>query len=172
VARRVQRPKEASWHNHAILSGVNPLNNAASSSRVGERSAPRVEGRRLVLAEDDSDLREMLALAMRREGYEVIELEDGWQLLEYLSTQMLVDGECSSVHVVISDIRMPGKSGLDVLAGVQWAKNPPPFILVSGFCVAQTQAEASRLGAAALVAKPYSLAQIRALVREVDSRVH
>jgi DNA-binding response OmpR family regulator len=145
------------------------LNNATSCIRVSEESPPRAEGRRLVLAEDDGDLRETLALAMRREGYEVIELEDGWQLLEYLSTQMLLDGDSSSVHVVISDIRMPGKSGLDVLAGVQWAQHPPPFILVTAFCDAETQAEASRLGAAALITKPYSLAQMRTLVHDVES---
>jgi DNA-binding response OmpR family regulator len=124
----------------------------------------------LVLAEDDHDLRETLALAMRREGYEVVELEDGWQLLTYLAAQMLADGECSTVDVVISDVRMPGKSGLDVLAGVQWGAHPPPFILVSAFCDPQTQAEATRLGAAALVSKPFSLDEMRTLVRDVEGR--
>jgi two-component system response regulator (stage 0 sporulation protein F) len=124
----------------------------------------------LVLAEDDHDLRETLALALRREGYEVVELEDGWQLLTYLASQMLSDGEDSSVDVVISDVRMPGKSGLDVLAGVQWGPRPPPFILVSAFCDPQTQAEAARLGAAALISKPFSLDEMRTLVRDVEGR--
>jgi DNA-binding response OmpR family regulator len=123
-----------------------------------------------VLAEDDPDLRETLALAMRNEGYEVIEVEDGLQLLRYLAVNMRVDGQGPSVDLVISDIRMPGKSGLEVLAGVQWGMHPPPFILVTAFSDAATRAEASRLGAAALVLKPFKLDQIRAVVRDVESR--
>lgn len=146
------------------------MNITTPSSQVSEGSYPRVQGRRVVVADDDHDLREMLALAMRREGYEVIELEDGWQLLQYLAKQMLVDGERSSVDLVISDVRMPGTSGLNVLAGVQWGRNPPPFILVTAFADDQTQAEAWRLGAVALVAKPFSLDEMRTLVRDVESR--
>jgi DNA-binding NtrC family response regulator len=147
--------------------------NSASNVPVDEGDHPSAKRRRLVLAEDDHDLRETLALAMRREGYEVIELEDGWQLLTYLAAQMLIDTECSSVDVVISDVRMPGRSGLDVLAGMQWGRHPPPFILVSAFCDPLTQAEATRLGAVALIAKPFSLDDMRTLVRDVQGqRLH
>jgi DNA-binding response OmpR family regulator len=124
----------------------------------------------LVLADDDQDLRETLALAMRREGYDVVELEDGSQLLTYLASHMLSDGERSSVDLVISDVRMPRWSGLDVLAGVQWGRHPPAFILMTAFADAQTRAEALRLGAAALVVKPFTLDQMRTLAREVGAR--
>lgn len=124
----------------------------------------------MVLAEDDHDLREALALAMRRDGYEVIEVEDGWQLLQYLVSQLLLVGDLASVDIVISDIRMPGKTGLDVLAGIRWSRHPPPFILVTAFTDVATQVEAVRLGAAALVTKPFTLNQMRALVLDVESR--
>lgn len=137
---------------------------------TGNGSKPRAHGRRLVLADDDQDLRETLALAMRREGYDVVELEDGWQLLVYLATHMLHDGERSSVDLVISDVRMPGKSGLDVLAGVQWGRHPPAFILITAFADAQTRAEAWRLGATALVTKPFTLDEMRTLVQDIGSR--
>lgn len=127
-------------------------------------------GRRLVLADDDQDLRETLAVAMQREGYDVVQLEDGWQLLVYLASNMLSDGERPTVDVVISDVRMPGKSGLDVLAGVQWGPHPPAFILITAFADAQTRSEALRLGAAALVTKPFTLDEMRTLVRDVGSR--
>jgi DNA-binding response OmpR family regulator len=146
-----------------------PVSSTASNQARDEwTSSPKAC--RLVLAEDDQDLRETLALAMRREGYEVIELEDGWQLLQYLTAQRLADGEKPPASIVISDIRMPGKTGLEVLAGMQWGQRPPPFILVSAFCDAQTRSEASRLGAVALVAKPYNLEQMRLLVRDIESR--
>lgn len=146
------------------------MTDTTQSDQLGQENRPRVEGRRIVVADDDQELRETLALAMRKDGYEVIELEDGWQLLRYLATQMLNDSECSSVDVVISDVRMPGKTGLDVLAGVQWGKRPPPFILITAFSDASTHAEATRLGAAALVTKPFDLDEMRALVRVVESR--
>ncbi len=133
-------------------------------------SISRNGGGNVVLAEDDGDLREALALAMRREGHEVVELANGWELLQHLAMHMLADGSLPPIDVVISDVRMPGKSGLDVLAGVQWARQPVPFILITAFADSQTRAEAWRLGAVAFLSKPFSLDDIRTLVRDAVSR--
>jgi CheY-like chemotaxis protein len=119
---------------------------------------------RILVAEDDADTREALVEALRMDGYEVIEAHNGWELLQYLATQD-AQTETSQVDLVISDIRMPGKNGLDVLAGLRCANGSTPFILITGFSDLQIHAEARRLGAAAVLAKPFALEQLRTVMQ-------
>jgi CheY-like chemotaxis protein len=64
---------------------------------------------RILLAEDDKELRELLALVLESAGYQVCQCSNGEQLMSRLT-------ESSSFNLVISDIRMPGLGGLEVLA--------------------------------------------------------
>jgi CheY-like chemotaxis protein len=121
---------------------------------------------RVLVAEDDADTREALVHALRRDGYEVIEAHNGWELLQYLATQDADVRDGGQVDLVISDVRMPGKNGLDILAGLRWANGSTPFILITGFSDLQMRAEARRLGAAALLAKPFELDQLRSVVQD------
>jgi CheY-like chemotaxis protein len=118
---------------------------------------------RVLLADDDRDTREAVAEALRSDGYEVIEAHNGWELLQHLAA-----GEDSApmpVNLVISDVRMPGKNGLEVLAGFRWATGgSTPFIVITGFGDSQTHAEARRLGASAVLAKPFELDQLRTVM--------
>lgn len=116
---------------------------------------------RVLVADDDSDTREALAQALRCDGYEVIEAQNGWELLQLLADP---GQDPSAIDLVISDVRMPGKNGLDVLAGLRWANGSTPFILITGFGDLQMHAEARRLGAAAVLAKPFELDQLRTVV--------
>jgi CheY-like chemotaxis protein len=120
---------------------------------------------RVLVAEDDTDTREALVEALRLDGYEVIEAHNGWELLQYLATQDAQTEPTSQVDLVISDIRMPGKNGLDVLAGLRCANGATPFILITGFSDLQIHAEARRLGAAAVLAKPFALEQLRTVMQ-------
>jgi DNA-binding NtrC family response regulator len=118
---------------------------------------------RVLLADDDADMRELVASALRKDGYEVIEARDGWQMLQYLATHVS-DEEDSPIDLVISDMRMPGKNGLDVLAGLRWADPSTPFILITGFGDMQTHMEARRLGASAVFDKPFDIEHLRNVV--------
>jgi CheY-like chemotaxis protein len=120
---------------------------------------------RILVAEDDADIREALAEALRRDGYEVIEAHNGWELLQVLATQDPQTDGTSQVDLVISDLRMPGKNGLDVLAGLRCANGSTPFILITGYSDSQIHAEARRLGAAAVLAKPFALEQLRTVMQ-------
>jgi DNA-binding response OmpR family regulator len=127
------------------------------------RRGQEVAAARVLLADDDSDMREMVASALREDGYEVIEARDGWQLLQYLATHARAVDD-NPIDLVISDIRMPGKTGLDILAGLRWADPSTPFILITGFGDMQTHMEARRLGASAVFDKPFDLEHLRSVV--------
>jgi DNA-binding NtrC family response regulator len=119
----------------------------------------------LVLAEDDDEFRTLLARTLRREGYNVAELNNGLQLLRTLAAD--TSAATSDIAMVISDIRMPGASGLDALAGIDSASWPVPVVLMTGFGDRETHAAAKKLGAAAVIDKPFDLDELLALVTKL-----
>jgi DNA-binding response OmpR family regulator len=120
---------------------------------------------RILLAEDNDEMRTMLASILRRDGYVVIEAKDGRELVKHLSEHGT--GEASDIDLVISDIRMPGASGLDVLAGLREVDWSMPVILITAFGSVDTKSRAGVLGAAILLDKPFELEDLRHAVRSV-----
>ena len=115
---------------------------------------------RLLVAEDDGDLRRLLSAALRRDGHQVIEARDGAEILEALASTLIEPVE-SPFDVVICEHRLPGIPGLTVLAGLRSRRRATPFILVTD--EAAVRERAGRLGAA--VVDHLDVQAIRAAVR-------
>ena len=115
---------------------------------------------RLLVAEDDADLRRLLAVALRRDGHEVIEARDAAELLEALASTLIEPVE-SPFDVVICEQTLPGIPGLIVLAGLRARQRATPFILVTDQTAVRERAR--RLGAA--VVEHLDVQAIRAAVR-------
>jgi CheY-like chemotaxis protein len=131
-------------------------------------STPRIAGRpaRILLAEDDREMRELLAATLRADGYEVIESSNGFDMLQEIEI-LLFSGEAVPMDLIVSDERMPGMLGLEALAHVRQAEWPTPFILITGFGDRETHAEADRLGASAVFDKPFDLDDLRWKINEL-----
>ena len=127
---------------------------------------PELTHAEILLAEDDRELRTLFALMLRSDGYHVHEVCDGRRLLRELGTQVCRTG-CADVDLVVSDLRMPGYNGLQVLAGLRRADWCTPFILITAFGSPEVHAEAHRLGAAAVLDKPFELEALDHAVRSV-----
>ncbi|KYF93708.1 MULTISPECIES: response regulator [unclassified Sorangium] len=123
---------------------------------------------RVLLAEDDRELRLLLATALRRDGYEVLEARDANHLLELMG-DALVSGGGAPADVVVSDIRMPGRSGLELLAGLRRDDWATPVVLITAFGDPETHAEAYRLGADAVLDKPLDVDDLRVVVQTLAS---
>lgn len=123
------------------------------------------KGARILLAEDDDEMRQMLALSMRRAGYVVHENAGGIELLDLLAA--IVTGETlPDFDLVVSDIRMPVVTGLEMLEGMRSRKTfGKPIILITAFGDEQTKREASRFGAAAVLDKPFEISQLLSVMR-------
>ncbi len=134
---------------------------------------PRLVKRpRILLAEDDTELRSLLAASLRKDGYEILEARDGAEVLGQLQPVLSRNRPWTAStpppqppDVIISDIRMPGLSGLEVLDAVRGARLATPVILITAFGAPETHARARRLGAAAVIDKPFDLADLRRLVQ-------
>jgi DNA-binding response OmpR family regulator len=119
---------------------------------------------RLLLAEDDLELRDLLAYVLRADGHEVVEARDGNELLEILAECMQRGGEPFSL--VVSDVRMPGLTAFDVLSRLQRALTDTPVILITAFGDQTTHLRATRMGVQRVFDKPFDFDDLRAAVHE------
>jgi DNA-binding response OmpR family regulator len=119
---------------------------------------------RLLLAEDDFELRELLACILRADGHEVVEARDGQELWELLSGQS--SGEAGAFALVVSDVRMPGLTAFDVLTKLQRSAAETPVILITAFGDQTTHLRALRLGASRVFDKPFDYDDLRDAIHE------
>src|SRR6478735_12271962 len=103
---------------------------------------------RILIADDDSALRGALRDAMRDEGHDVSEVDSGDKVLSAFAAP-------DSPELVIMDVRMPSKSGLDVLRELRTTQQAPlPVLMMTGFGSSNVAIEAMQLGAYDYVTKP------------------
>lgn len=121
------------------------------------------EPTRILLAEDDDEMRRMLAEWLRRDGYLVSEARDGIELTERICEALFGEGRAVP-DVLITDLRMPGRDGLDVVSLLRGADSTIPVILITAFGGDETHLRAARLGADAVFDKPLDLDELRAAV--------
>jgi len=124
---------------------------------------------RILLAEDDPELRRILALVLRRDGYEVVEARDGLELLRSIASPGMVQGRATNFDLIVSDVRMPLFSGLDGLTYLHECFQKIPVILITAFGDRETHREALRLGARKVFDKPFDVGELAAYVSEVLS---
>jgi CheY-like chemotaxis protein len=126
---------------------------------------------RVLLGEDDAEMRCVLAEALRSRGYTVVECGDGMSVLSRLSSVLLspetTARDPEHFDLVISDIRMPGVTGLSILEGVRLFEGFPPMILITAFGDEEVHAEASRMGVAAMFDKPFDVDDLLERVQEI-----
>ncbi len=120
------------------------------------------EGRyRILLAEDDKEMRTLLTLALKKAGYEVVACPDGVDMLTHLAAFLLpFETVRESFDLIISDIRMPGVTGMEVLQGKPKRADFPPMILITAFGDDETHAQAAECGVAAMFDKPFDVDEL------------
>ncbi len=113
---------------------------------------------RILLAEDDDHMRRLMSVALRSDGYVVVEVSNGEAFLE---AARRFHEERDPPALVVSDIRMPGMSGLEVVRRLRAWGWTVPIVLVTAFGDDDTLDAASRDGATAVFSKPFDLDDLR-----------
>jgi len=113
-------------------------------------------------------MRALLGRSLRQAGYDVVECRNGIELLDRIEGYGPSD-EPADFDLIISDICMPGVSGLTLLEGLgQWEElQPLRMILITAFGDEQMRERARRFGAAAIFDKPFEVKDLLATVYEV-----
>ena len=119
---------------------------------------------RVLVADDDAEMRRMVAETLRRDAYEVVEEPDGGRLLVRIAAIYSFERTVDPFDLIVSDIRMPVCSGLDIVKGLREAHWTTPVILMTAFGDDETRARAETLGAL-LFDKPFQMGALRAVVR-------
>jgi EAL domain-containing protein (putative c-di-GMP-specific phosphodiesterase class I) len=114
----------------------------------GPENAPtqQREGTRVLLVDDEEPLRRALARMLAAEAYEVVQAADGREALEQLAG--------AEFDVVVSDVKMPHMSGLDLLRAIRQKDLELPVILLTGGPTTEAALEAKRHGALHYLTKP------------------
>jgi DNA-binding response OmpR family regulator len=121
---------------------------------------------RIVVAEDDFEMRRLVADCLRNEGYEVHEVADGAQLLLRIEDSFYLRRVPITVDLFVTDIRMPVYTGFEIVRGMREAGLRMPVVIMTAFGNPETRERAAALGAT-LLDKPFKLKDLRALVRRL-----
>lgn len=99
--------------------------------------------------DDEEGIRESLALAFEIEGYPVFSACDGYEALDKIAE--------NKIDVVISDIRMPKKDGIELLGDIRKREKEYPTVLLMSAYTEYGESELKKLGAKMLLRKPIDL---------------
>ena len=121
--------------------------------------SPRVCGLNVLLAEDDAEMRHFLYAELRAAGHLVATMRDGTEMIEALSEMSKLS--LGIPDAIIMDVRMPGYSGLHILAALRAARWSTPVILITAFGDQRVHDEGARLGAAVVFDKPLDIDDLR-----------
>jgi two-component system, NtrC family, response regulator HydG len=117
---------------------------------------------RILVIDDDAGVRDSMERILRNAGYSVQSASTGEDGLE------LARG--GAFDVILSDMRMPGISGLDILRQLREGRVDSAFIIMTGFGTVDTAVEAMKLGAVDFVQKPFFRDELLMRVRSATER--
>ena len=117
--------------------------------------SPPATGRapRVLVVDDEASMRDMLRIVLRRDGFEVIVSEGAVSAMKVL--------EREAIDLLLSDIRMPDGSGVDVLRAAKTCNRDVVAFMMTAFASTDTAVEAMRLGAVDYFTKPFNVDELR-----------
>ena len=116
----------------------------------------------LLIADDDPGLRESLERTLTREGYKVVLASDGNAALERL--------QGGGIDLVLTDLKMPGLTGIEVLRAAKAIAPDVDVILLTAFGTVEEAVKAMKEGAYDFLTKPFQRAQVIKLIRQALER--
>jgi CheY-like chemotaxis protein len=128
-----------------------------------------------LVADDDPDIRSELASALSEDGFLVVEAADGNELLDLVVHAVADPSARPFFDAIVTDVMMPGFSGLDVLTAMRTRTARVPVLVITAFGDERTIRIAESLGAVAVFRKPFDLEDFRTALENAlahPGRVH
>ena len=119
---------------------------------------------RVLVAEDDADMRALVAATLRADGYDVDEALDGSDALMSIAASRVPGHD--DYDLVLSDVRMPVMTGVELATRLKRMGYATPLLLMSAFADEALHDQAKKLGLGMLV-KPFDLDELRLAVTSV-----
>lgn len=115
---------------------------------------------RVLLVEDDPDFRMIVREVLLGAAFEVVELGDGHAAVEVLARERF--------DVVLTDLRLPGADGLEVVRAGRAAQGSPAVVVMTAYPGWKVEEEVRLAGASRLLAKPFNLGQLERILRDAS----
>ena len=121
---------------------------------------------KILVAEDDSMMRRIIELRLKKDGHEVIMAADGREAMEHIN-------QCENFDLIITDIMMPFSSGLEIIGKVKCnVEKKIPVIVLSAMGQESIVLEAFTLGADDYITKPFSPNELSMRVKRLALAVY
>jgi two-component system response regulator PilR (NtrC family) len=117
---------------------------------------------RILVVDNEKSMREMLSIALEKEGYEVETARNGEVAVEMV--------ESSVYDIVITDINMPRSNGIDVLDAVNRVRPETPVIMMTGYASPETAVETMKKGAYDYITKPFNMEDFKLVIRNASEK--
>jgi excisionase family DNA binding protein len=138
----------------AWLDTQRPRGERSRSAASSDKPQPRDGRSRVLVVDDESSIRELLAKTLALAEYEVDTAPDGRAALERL--------RLGHYDLLIADLKMPGMDGLALIREAKRLKTDLPVIIITGFSTENSAIEAVNLGVAGYLTKPFRVPQVLA----------
>ncbi len=112
---------------------------------------------KILVVDDEKSMREVLEIFLKGEGYEVAVAEGGGSAIEFAKKDIF--------DLVITDLKMPGMNGVEVLKNVKSISPNTIVVLITAFGSTESAIEAMKLGAYDYIQKPFKMDDIRLVVK-------
>ncbi|HTP58489.1 MAG TPA: sigma-54 dependent transcriptional regulator, partial [Spirochaetia bacterium] len=116
--------------------------------------------KRILVIDDEPNVRTVLAMLLEDDGYEVMTAEDGQKGLSMIDS-------ASDVDLVISDLKMPGADGMALLRSLKQQGRDIPLVMITAYGSIEKAVEAMKSGAADFITKPFNKDVIRHVVHKL-----
>jgi len=116
----------------------------------------------ILVVDDEQSMRDFLKILLVKEGHKVVTAENGNQALSILSEQ--------PCDLVISDIRMPGMGGLELLESIREHYGDLPVIMITAFASPNDAVQAMKNGAFDYISKPFNVDEIKSVILSATNR--
>lgn len=118
---------------------------------------------KILLVDDEDHLQEVLGLLLELDGHQVTTAFSGEQALERAKEKKF--------DLVITDYKMPGMNGMDVVRSIKKENPDTSVVMITGYPTEDTEKEAQKLGVDEYVAKPFHMDKMREIIRRISYKV-
>jgi two-component system response regulator AtoC len=125
---------------------------------VAETSVPSAT-RKILIADDDASIRSLLVSLLQDEGYEVVEVKSGNEVMRAVPKVQ--------PNLMILDLRMPDMDGMEILRRLQSQDEKIPVLMLTAYGTASSAIEATKLGAFDYITKPFEIDDVLLRVRRL-----
>ncbi len=117
---------------------------------------------KILIVDDEQSMRDFLAIMLKKEGYDVVAVEDGQEACQAIDEDIY--------DLVITDIKMPGTSGLDVLRHTKQVSPGTLVLVITAFSSTEDAVFAMKQGALDYITKPFDIEKIKLVIHNALER--